>query len=360
MKKRILALVLAGVLGVSVLTGCSGINKGATIATANGMEVSMGVANFYCRLQQASAEDMYKSYFGDDVWNQDLAGNGTTMQESLKESALEELHEMYTLQQHMGDYGVELTEEEKTAITEAATAFMSGNSNEAVQEMGATQEIVEEFLTLFTIREKMQDAIEADADVQVSDEEANMRGYTKLEIAIDSHTDEDGNSVDYTEDEVTALKAQAEEMVAALAEEGATLESVAEDFGYKTTTETYATYEAEATEGEDEDTDTEEDPVEVALKGMAEGEVSGVIETEDALYIVRVDSDTDEEATESNRESIISERQSAYYDEVLAGWQEEDGWEVDSKLLAKIQFKNSLTTVDPNAAENADVTESAE
>ena len=92
---------------MSALTGCGGIDKSATIATAGDTQVSLGMVNFYCRLQQATYEDIYKMYLGsDDVWTMDPYGSGTNMQDSGKESALDDLHEMYTLQAHMGDYGV--------------------------------------------------------------------------------------------------------------------------------------------------------------------------------------------------------------------------------------------------------------
>ena len=68
------------------------------------------------------------------------------------------------------------------------------------------------------------------------------------------------------------------------------------------------------------------------------------------IYFVRVDKETDEEATEQNRQSIIDTRKSDHYNEVLSGWQEDDGWEVDDKKLAMISFKNSLTGQDPNAS----------
>ena len=360
--KRIIALLLAGVLCVSALTGCGGIDKSATIATAGDTQVSLGMVNFYCRLQQATYEDIYKMYLGsDDVWTMDPYGSGTNMQDSVKESALEDLHEMYTLQAHMGDYGVSLTDDEKAAITEAATSFMTGNSKEALDELGATQEIVEEFLTLYTIRAKVEDAIKAEADVNVSDEEANMRGYTRLVVSTSSGSEE------LTEEELAAKKELAEQIASELAEEGATLESVAEAHELETSAQTYATYESA-----DDTEEAEDDAVITALKGMQEGETSGMIEMDDGYYFVRVDNDTDAEATEDNRQSIITERQNEYYNETLEGWQADDGWEPDMELFAEIQFENSLTTTDPNAVEEtenagtadeeapADVTKSAE
>lgn len=335
--KKVLALILACALCASAFTGC-GINKNAAAATMKDQTVTMGVANFLCRFEQASMEDMYKMYLGDssdNIWARDLTGNGTTLEESTKSQALEELHEMYTLQQHMSDYKVELTADDQAAIKEAAEKFMSANSHEALDEMGATEDIVEEILTLYTIKSKMKTVIGADADTNVSDEEANMRAYSMVSLDI-SEGSEDAD----------ANKKTADQMEEALKEDGATLDKVAEDHDQKVTTGTY-----------DADNDTLDEEVKKALDGLKEGETSGLIETDDKAYFVRIDKDTDEDATEKNRTSIINQRKDDLYQKVLSGWQENDNWKVDQKEVKKIEFKNSLTHQDPNASTES--TESA-
>ncbi len=335
--KKVLALILACALCASAFTGC-GINKNAAAATMKDQTVTMGVANFLCRFEQASMEDLYKMYLGDssdNIWARDMTGNGTTLEESTKSQALEELHEMYTLQQHMSDYKVELTADDQAAIKEAAEKFMSANSHEALDELGATEDIVEEILTLYTIKSKMKMVIEADADTNVSDEEANMRAYSMVSLDI-SEGSEDAD----------ANKKTADQMEEALKEDGATLDKVAEDHGQKVTTGTY-----------DADNDTLDEEVKKALDGLKEGETSGLIETDDKAYFVRIDKDTDEDATEKNRTSIINQRKDDLYQKVLSGWQENDNWKVDQKQVKKIEFKNSLTHQDPNASTES--TESA-
>ena len=52
---------------------------------------------------------------------------------------------------------------------------------------------------------------------------------------------------------------------------------------------------------------------------LKEGEISGVIETTSNLYVVRIDADTDEAATETNRQNIIANREAALYEEVVTG-----------------------------------------
>ena len=127
--RRITSVLLAGIMAVSMLTGC-GINKDATVAKfSDGREVSLGLVNFMCRYQQAYSDDMYTSYAGDEVWSSDLFGTGSTMQEQVKDSVIEQVHELYTLskKENMKEYGVEVTDEEKAAIKEATEKFMSDN-----------------------------------------------------------------------------------------------------------------------------------------------------------------------------------------------------------------------------------------
>lgn len=333
--KKIAAVCLTGALAASMLSGC-GINKDAIVATyGDGGEVTLGVANFLCRYQQAYSDELYRAYFGDDVWQQDLYGDGSTMQEEVKESVMDSLHDMYTLQEHMEEYGVEITEEEQQKIETAASAFMESNPEDTLEEMGATQEIVEEVLTLYTIQSKMYDAIIAEADTDVSDKEANMRGYTYVRTSTSGYYDSDYNYVSYTDDELAQLNTAFEAMAESAAEEPADFEAIAEAVGYTATTASYA--------ADDESLD---ETVKDTLDALGEGEVSGVIDTGTYLYIVRLDSETDEDATEENRQSIIEERQSTYYSDTLSAWQEDDGWTVKARVLAKIKFHNAFAQIE--------------
>lgn len=345
--KRLTAILLAGIMTASLITGC-GINKNETVATLGNQEISLGVVNFICRYQQAATDDVYAMYFGEDVWQQDLYGNGTTMQENVKQQVVESVHEMYTLKAHMADYNVELTAEDEAKISEAAQSFMEANSKEALEELGATQEIVEEVLALYTIQSKMEAAIEADADTEVSDEEANMRAYTMFDIAIDGYTDpETYSTVEFTDEEKEQLKDVAKSIEEAV-DNGDTLEEVCEAFGYSDGI-TNGTYDA--------DDDKLDAAVKEALDSLKEGETSALIETDTDLYIVRLDSETDEEATEANRESIIKTRKDELYDSVLEGWQEADGWIVDEKVLSAIEFKNYFTQTTESDTESVENTE---
>lgn len=349
--KRLAALALAGVLCLSAFTGC-GAKSSDAVATLGDETVTYGVANFIMKYQKASVDDMYAlyaSYYGvDSMWDIDVSGGGTTLEEDFKASALELLHEMYVLKAHMADYNVEITEEENAAISEAVTAFLAANTEEALEEFGATEEIVTEVLTLYTIQAKMYDAIIADTDREVSDEEANMRGYSMLAISLEGEYDEDYSWVDYTDEEIEEIKSNVLQMGLDL--NTMTLEEVAEQYGYEVTTGAYAA----------EDTSLEADVL-VALDALNEGQVSDAVETDTAIYFVRIDAETDEEATEENRQSIIAEREYALYEEVVTGWMEDDGWTVNDSVVDKIDFHNIFTQVQQSTeSESDDSTENTE
>ena len=332
--KKLMALFLAGALTVSAFIGC-GVDKEATVATLGEQEISLGLVNFMSRYQQAMISDAYVYYFGKDVWTRDISGNGTTMEEDTINQIVEEVHEMYTLKAHMSDYNVEITAEEEEKIAEAVKAFMEANSKEALDEMGATEELVTEMLTLRTIKEKMAAVIKADVDTEVSDEEANMRAYSMVTIGISGEYDSSyTNYTEYTDEQKAEIQSNAEKMAEALkvGGESVTLESAAEEFGYSVTKGTY-----------DADNDTLDAAVKTTLDSLNVGEVSGLITTDSNLYFVRLDAETDEEATETNRKSIITERENALYTEVLEGWQTDDGWDLNKKKLEQIKFKNNFT-----------------
>ena len=103
-----------------------------------------------------------------------------------------------------------------------------------------------------------------------------------------------------------------------------------------------------------------DEDVKKTLDGLKAGEVSGLIETDNALYIVRLDSETDKEATEKNKETIIEQRKTDHYNEVLEKWQKKDNWKVKEKNIEKISFKNSLTQKDPNASTETEASTGAE
>lgn len=345
--KKVTAILVAAAITATAISGC-GLNKKATVATMGDQEITLGIVNFMCRFQQAAMDDMYGQYFGStypDYWNTDIQGQGSTMADTTKDSVVEQVHEFYTLKAHMSDYKVEITSEDEKKIKETAEKFMESNSKKALSEMGADEELVEEMLRLYTIQSKMSEVIRAEADTKVDDAEANMRAYSMIKIATDAKVDEaTGESVEYTDEEKKQFKETAGLIDNAVnGKKKTSLEDVAKDNKLEVTNGTYAA----------DDTALDE-KVKKALDGLKEGETSHTIETDTAYYILRLDKETDEKATEQNRKSIITSRQDEVYNKKVSEWQEKDGWTVDEKVLAKIKFSNFFTAVTESDEANSE------
>lgn len=344
--KKLAALLLAGVICMSTLSGCA-IDPEKTAATLGEESISLGFVNFMAKYNKANMDDYYNaygSYLGvTDIWDTDMSGSGETLKESLVESVVSYIHDLYTLKAHMSEYKVALTDEQTKAIKDAADKFMKGNTPEALKEMGATEEYVIEYLTLATIEALMYDAIILDVDTNVNDKEANMRGYSYIEISLKGAYNEDNKYESYTEAQKKEIREKAEKMEEEMKTSSFT--DVADKYEYDVKTGAYSTFE---------DDTTMNATLLKELKKLELNEVSGVIEIDTSLYFLKIDAETDEKATQEKREEIIEEREVELYNDTMDKWQKEDGWVEYANVIDDIKFHDNFTLDDGSTESEKD------
>lgn len=340
--KKGVVLAAALAMAATSLAGCSAkaIDGTATVAVCNEENISMGLAALYTRIQQAQTFNMYYSYMGttevfDTVLNEE---SGQSYGEDLKDAAMEEIKTFYLLRQNADDYSVELTEDELATITESAAAFMEANDADALAATGVTQADVEELMELYTYQVKMYAAMVADVDTEVSDEEAKQSKVTYVRVGLDgTETDDDGNIIDLTEDEIQAKKEQAETILANVLAAGADadMDALAKEVD-ETLASSTSTYGA--------DTTTVDASILAAVEGLADGTVvDKVVESEDgkSLYIVRFDADFDREATDAQKTTIIKDRQSADFNAEVEGWIEASSFEIKEDVWKTLKVNDT-------------------
>ena len=209
--KKIAVIGLSACLALGTLSGCSKketFQADAAAITVNGDEISAGLVKFATHYSQALMESMYKMYMGvEDPMDSDIYGNGSTLGAMIKDDVVSTLERLVLAEQKMSDYNVELTDDEKAAVTEAATRFMDENGEEVLNQMGATQEVVERYLTLRLIQSKMEPQMSADVDTEVSDEEAKQTSISYITVSTaGTEKDDDGKTIDLTDEEKAAKK----------------------------------------------------------------------------------------------------------------------------------------------------------
>lgn len=328
---------LIGALGITGLTGCGSdtLDGTRTVATVGEDNVTLGTANMMLRMTQAQMASYYSMFGGSTtgMWEQE-GEDGKTYGESTKEDIMEQIHDVLLLKQHASDYDVTITDEEKEKITEAAEQFMEDNGEETIAKLAVSQSDIETLLTLYTYQEKMYDPMTADVDTNVEDSEAAQSRITYCRISTAPTTDEEGNSVELTDEEKQEKKDQAQAVLdkvqAQEDQASADMDALAKeiDENLNATSTTYGS-----------DDTILDDAVKEAASTLEDGQVaSEIVEGEDAYFVVRMDSVFDEDATQTKKDSIVSERKQDAYQELLDKWEEETDITIDEKLWKKVKL----------------------
>ena len=409
LKKGLAGLLAVGML-VSALTGCSKKEAGfdaakAMITLKDGGSIDAGTANLYMRYEQAQFENgigsFIKSYYGADVnlWEADLYGEGEAYGNTFKTQILEELEKMLLAQKHAADYSVEVTADQKSAISAAAKEFLESNDAEVLEKMSATQETVENMLTLYTVRTGVENGIKETVDTEVSDEEAAQRRVRYVQVYAETEAAEDeseaeseglSESDDFesvaervesaveAETDVKTGSADVEEAVEEAAEsitEAATEAETEEELdpavvaaraialdkaeAFLTTVQTSdRSFEELAQEAADADPRTatsvytfgDDDtypaaPIIEATKGLEDGTlVDHVVQNGNYFYVLYVEDAFDEEATAEKKEEIVKDRQNQAVTEQLDGWleEEQENFTVDGAQWTSLIFDIAL------------------
>lgn len=410
--KRTSAKVICGVLTAAMaatgLTACGDstvVDGTQTALVINDEEINLGKANFMLRYQQATMASYYEtmsSMLGQeyslsfDALSDESDEDSPTVGENLKEDALTSIEQAFLMRQHASEYDVALTDEEVQGAKDAAAVFVEDNDAETLTKLGVTQEDIEDVMQVYAIQSKMYDPMIADVDTEVSDEEAQQSSISYVQVSTEgTQTDENGETVELTdeekaekkeiaqtfldrlnasEDPATAdfsdlrteindeLNAQrrAEEAAADTAEDGT---DAAED----STDEIYLTASETTFGADDEDLD---EALKEAAQTLSDGQVyAEVIEGENAYYVVRMNSVLDREATDSQKETIVQERQAEAYSNQLDTWVEESdisvkrAWnklEVTDYDLYTMTVDTSEESTDSTTESTADTDSSSE
>ena len=360
--KNTTVAALAGVMAVGMLSGCGKTIDGEkTVATVDGTDIPMGVVSLYARESQAQTVAMYKSFMGtaDNIWSQTVdSESGTTYGEQARDQFLEQVELMYIMKEKAADYNVEVTSDDETAIADAAAQFMSDNDEETLKELAVTEDQVKTLLELETYRQRIYEPIRNEAEINITDEEAQQSAFSYVSISI--------SGSDLTDDDIATRKEEAQEILDKMKEDpsadmGETAKSVNDSYaGLSGTIFT--------NDSDDEDiTNSYDDAVVEALRTLKDGEVYGeLVETDSSIYILRMDNVKDDDATASKKESLENTKRTAYYSDTTGKWLEAADITVNNKVLDKLEITDdhvfSIKEVEEDTADSsadAEATESS-
>ena len=345
--KNTTVVALSGVMAIGMLSGCGSksIDGEKTVATVDGTDIPMGVVSLYARESQAQTVAMYKSFMGSagNIWSQVVDEDaGTTYGEQAVGQFLEQVELMYIMKEKAADYGVEVTSDDETAIADAAAQFMQDNDEDTLKELAVSEDQVKTLLELETYRQRIYDPIRNEAEVNITDEEAQQSSFSYVSISISGD--------DLTDDDIATRKEQAQEILDKMKEDPtADMSEIAKgvDDSYSAVQGNFTTKESE---DEDEDSGSEAYPDEVlkVLRGLKDGEVAdNIIETDTGYYVVRLDKINDEDATASKRESLQNSKESTYFTDTTAKWLDEADVKAVKKVIKTLKITDKHTFMAP-------------
>ena len=360
---RMVAILLALVMVIGVMSGCGNSGgKGEKTSNGNkvlfsydGTDVTLKKAWIYGKLTAAQYESYYTSYFGENFWTMDMGtddeGNATTFEDYVKEQVVTQIKQVIVLNNKAEEVECSLTDEDKEQCAEYAKAFAEDESGKAIlAECGATEEDMQEIYEENALASKVQEYMIKDTDTNVSDDEARKTTISRVVFAT-IKTDDDGNTVDMTDDEKAQVLATAQAAQEEL-KAGKSIADIAEAQEYTNIDETFAAGESE--EGE---------AFEKMLAGMKDGDITQEVQECDNGYVIaQLTAYTDADATAENKETIIAERQQEKFKEVYDEWTKdlEAEWsykeDVDQELWAELVLRSE----DSTATEAAEETTAAE
>lgn len=350
MNGKIACGILASAILAGSFSGCGKLDGTQTVATVDGEKVTLGLANYIVRDQQAQMESYYQmmaqSYGMDmstmQIWDEKTE-DGKTIGESTKDDAMETIHTLYAMKSHADEYDVTISEEEKSKIDEAAKSFMEANSAETLEKLAVSEGDIVTYLELLTYRQKLHDPMVADVDQEVSEKEANQSTVSVVKFSTaGTEKDDEGNTIELTEEEKKAKKEQAQQLLDKLKASENVAEADMDAMAQEIDENLYAYTPSFTTAGSEND--TLEQSVINAVANLEDGQlVQEVVEGVDAYYVVRLDKKLDEEATANKKESIISEREQEQYDKLVEDWTKDSKLKVEKNVWKKVEVTDSVS-----------------
>lgn len=320
--EKMLAAVLTAALFLPVLAGCGRTVKpedyaSTVVATLGEEKIYLDEANLYLRSDQYYYEMMYAYMYGmKDIWSMQVDAR-KTMADNLRESTLTVLRQIYILCSHAEEMGVSLSEADLQKVEQAVDRNLEQSDARLTEAIHMDRARMVEVFTKNALANRVWEAVVAAADTNVTDEEARCIGASYVRVtepAPETQAAGESRTAEETQAESQAAAGTAQEIAQRIydaVQGGSTLSEAAQAANLTSSRTTYFTGETfnEGTLG-------------AHALALAEGETAVFEISGDAWYVMTQDTSLDRSATDSKKESMISERQAEVFRTTYTQWQE--------------------------------------
>lgn len=299
LKRAVRILLAAGIAGTVILTGCGNENAGTKVVLTTGFEKDevFRIETSACTLPElmvylTNIQNRYESVYGSEIWDTNV--DGVTLEQNVKDIALAQIARIKTMNLMAEKYEVELGDEEKALVENAANAYYSSLNGTEIEKMGVTVDTVSDLYTEFALAEKMYRYTIKDINPEISDDEA--RTITVQHILIKTYAqDGTGQKIEYTKRAKDEAYREACEVLE-LAKEGEDFDELIRRYS-EDDQATYSFGKGEMDEA-----------FETAAFNLGKDEISDIVETEYGYHIIKCLNTFDKEETDANKVKIVEQR----------------------------------------------------
>lgn len=295
--RKYAALLLA--LGIAMsMTGCgSGIGTKVVLTTGFGKDEVFRIETSSCSLPEimvylTNIQNRYESVYGTEIWDTNV--DGVTLEQNVKDIALAQIAQIKTMNLMAEHYEVELGDEEKAQVENAADAYYNSLNDTEIEKLGVSKKMIRELYTEFALAEKMYQYTIKDINPEISDDEA--RTITVQHILIKTYAlDGTGKKIEYTEQAKRNAYKEACE-VYDLVQEGGDFDELIRKYS-EDDKSTYSFGKGEMDEA-----------FETAAFNLGKDEISDIVETEFGYHIIKCLNTFDKDETDANKVKIVDQR----------------------------------------------------
>lgn len=306
--KKTIALVLALILCMGTLTGCSKDYAKQVAVTVNGDKIYMDEMMYYIYIEEdmyGMYEELYQMMYGFSFWESSYDGT-TTMSTTVKHEIVTMAAWYTILSQKAAETGLTLDEETTAQIQEDAQTLYDGLTESQKEKTQFTVDNLVKTLTKIKLATEFYlqtvEGYEVDREgIRAGVSKEDYRQYNIEYLAVTFTSGEEGSEVTLSEEEQKALIERVDSFKAE-AEDGADLEELLdegeEDIQY---TETNFLHKDAADGGLNE-----------AASKLKDGEVT-TYRSENSYYLIRMVDNDSEEGYEAEVKKQIQEAENTYF-----------------------------------------------
>lgn len=299
LNRLVAVLLLAAVVASGSLTGCGKAGFGTKVVLTTGFDKDevFRIETSSCTLPEimvylTNIQNRYESVYGEEIWSTNVGG--VTLEQNVKDIALAQIAQIKTMNLMAKQYEVELSDEEKAQVENAASTYYNSLNDTEIERMGVSEKTINNLYTEFALAEKMYQYTIRDINPEISDDEA--RTITVQHILIKTYAlDGTGKKIDYTQHAKEEAYKQACQVLK-LVQEGEDFDELIRRYS-EDDKSTYSFGKGEM-----------DAAFEAAAFNLGKDEISDIVETEFGYHIIKCLNTFDKEETDANKIKIVDER----------------------------------------------------